>query len=282
MGILEKTIIIFGKNWFRSSPRLKIFSNPHLDKIRSALTVNIFKFTKIWASLLGIFFVIIGENDNDDEELDDIAEENESLDPESEDESEEDEEDFEDGMEEDETMTIGTNVDQDNYDEKHVNFQEEQDTYSKIKDARMDEMFPDEVDTPIDVAARIRFQKYRGLKSFRSSPWDPKENLPFDYARIFQFENFNRTKKNVLISNDNEGDDYKVTVGSYVRLVIKNVPSHLYSEWANNTSGSKPCPLIVFSMLKHENKMSVMNVVVKRARDPMHDDPIGKKHNFQY
>ena len=231
---------------------------------------------------MGFFFVLIGENDNDDEELDDIAEENESFDTESEDESEEDEEDFEDGMEEDETMTIGTNVDQDNYDEKHVNFQEEQDTYSKIKDARMDEMFPDEVDTPIDVAARIRFQKYRGLKSFRSSPWDPKENLPFDYARIFQFENFNRTKKNVLISNDNEGDDYKVTVGSYVRLVIKNVPSHLYSEWANNTSGSKPCPLIVFSMLKHENKMSVMNVVVKRARDPMHDDPIGKKHNFQF
>ena len=32
------TLIIFGKNWFRSSPRLKIFSDPHLDKIRSALT----------------------------------------------------------------------------------------------------------------------------------------------------------------------------------------------------------------------------------------------------
>ena len=38
MGILEETIIIFRKNWFRSSPRLKNFSDPHLDKIRSALT----------------------------------------------------------------------------------------------------------------------------------------------------------------------------------------------------------------------------------------------------
>lgn len=60
-----------------------------------------------------------------------------------------------------------------------------------------DAAFPDEIDTPIDVSARTRFQRYRGLRSFRTSPWDPYENLPKDYARIFQFEDFKRTERAV-------------------------------------------------------------------------------------
>ena len=73
------------------------------------------------------------------------------------------------------------------------------------REERDDREFPDEVDTPRDVSARIRFQRYRGMRSFRTSPWDPYENLPRDYARIFQFEDFKRTERAVRKRAEEEG-----------------------------------------------------------------------------
>lgn len=32
----------------------------------------------------------------------------------------------------------------------------------------------------------------------RTSPWDVKENLPLDYARIYQFKNFDRMKRRII------------------------------------------------------------------------------------
>lgn len=58
------------------------------------------------------------------------------------------------------------------------------------KEAKDDAEFPDEVDTPLDIPARERFARYRGLKSFRTSAWDPYENLPKEYSRIFMFQNW--------------------------------------------------------------------------------------------
>ena len=55
-----------------------------------------------------------------------------------------------------------------------------------------------QVDTPSDIAARTRFGKFRGLRSWRTSAWDPKENLPREYARVFAFQNPTRAQKRCL------------------------------------------------------------------------------------
>ncbi len=53
----------------------------------------------------------------------------------------------------------------------------------------------DFVDTPFDMSARSRFARYRALQSFRSSVWHPKENLPSQYSKIFQFEDIKGMQK---------------------------------------------------------------------------------------
>ncbi|KAK5984046.1 Pre-rRNA-processing protein TSR1 [Trichostrongylus colubriformis] len=132
------------------------------------------------------------------------------------------------------------------------------DEVEKYRREREDAQFPDEVDTPINDLARIRFQKYRGLKSFRTSPWDPKENLPSDYARIFQFQNYKKTKKTVLSGIGDYDPTACVYSGQYVTLQIDRVPVTLAQQWDPTT------PLVLYQLLPHEQRMSVLNFVIRK------------------
>ncbi|CAL1706457.1 unnamed protein product [Somion occarium] len=114
--------------------------------------------------------------------------------------------------------------------------------------------FPDEIDTPMDVTARTRFQRYRGLRSFRTSPWDPYENLPRDYARIFQFEDYKRTERNVRRRAGEEG--YGIEPGTRVTVYLKDVPQ--------DAAQGHGYPFAIFSLLQHEHKKSVLNFTVQR------------------
>ncbi|XP_054429303.1 pre-rRNA-processing protein TSR1 homolog isoform X2 [Pteronotus mesoamericanus] len=205
-----------------------------------------------------------GESGGEGDEYDGIEHED-FMEEESQDESSEKEEE-----EECETMTIGESVHDDLYDEK-VDEEAEEKMLEKYKQERLEEMFPDEVDTPRDVAARIRFQKYRGLKSFRTSPWDPKENLPRDYARIFQFQNFTNTRKRIFKGIE-EKEVEGAEVGWYVTLHVSGVPVSVVEYF------KRGAPLIAFSLLPHEQKMSVLNMVV--SRHPGNTEPVKAKEEL--
>ncbi|XP_015176986.1 PREDICTED: pre-rRNA-processing protein TSR1 homolog isoform X2 [Polistes dominula] len=160
--------------------------------------------------------------------------------------------------EEYETITISEAApDECKYDQD-IDMAEEKEAMEKINRAKLDAQFPDEVDTPQNMLAKVRFQKYRGLESFRTSPWDPKENLPQEYARIFQFENFDRTRKRIF----KESQDMDTALpGWYIRLHVANVPRDIFTEL--NILDKRP--IIVFGLLPNEQKMSLINIVLKHA-----------------
>ncbi|KAM4698957.1 pre-rRNA-processing protein TSR1 homolog [Discoglossus pictus] len=172
--------------------------------------------------------------------------------------------------EESETMTIPDSTRDDKYDE-NLDEEEEEQMLEKYKLQRQDEMFPDEVDTPRDQLSRVRFQKYRGLKSFRTSPWDTKENLPRDYARIFQFHDFFRTRKRVFRDMEEEQTEGAM-VGWFVTVHISNVPVSVMDHFKQGA------PLVLCSLLPHEQKMSVVNMLVRRY--PGNNEPVQAKEEL--
>nr|XP_022302874.1 pre-rRNA-processing protein TSR1 homolog isoform X1 [Crassostrea virginica] len=193
------------------------------------------------------------ESDDDDDEMED--EDMMALDASGSDSGEEAEYD---------TLTMTEAGDVAHYDQT-IDMEEEERMLEKIKEERNHVMFPDEIDTPRGKDARDRFQRYRGLKSFRTSPWDPKENLPADYARIFQFKDFRRTKKRVFKDVEEGG----VLSGWYIQIHIADVPKEFM------TSYKPGMPVVIFGLLPHEHKMSVINFLLKRV--PEYRPPIKSK-----
>jgi len=124
------------------------------------------------------------------------------------------------------------------------------------------------MDTPQETPARVRFQKYRGLKSYRTSEWDPKENLPLDYSRIYQFSNFSRTRKRTL-KEEIEGC---ANPGRYVTIHIADVPIAFMEKY---TPGM---PVVMFGLLPNEQRMSVVHFIIKRTAT--NNEPIKSKERM--
>jgi Uncharacterized conserved protein len=187
--------------------------------------------------------------------------------------------------------TVITRGDMDEEDDKFISEEERRTLIEQRKRDKQEDLdFPDEVQVDEDENARDRFARYRSLKSFRKSYWDPKENLPDTYASIFHFSSFRATqgdvmadmkdimqaaeaKFNQLLENDKKKKDTNddvmgeesedsnedilegcVTSGTYVTLVLEGV-SPLAASRINPSS-----LLTAVSLLPHENKVSVVHM----------------------
>ncbi|KAM3830630.1 pre-rRNA-processing protein TSR1 homolog [Vipera latastei] len=212
-----------------------------------------------------------GSEEEEEEEEEEIMEEAMAQDGSSSAEEiaseEEEEEDYE-------SMTLPTT------EQAEEEMEEEAAMLEKYRQEREEEMFPDEVDTPRDVPARVRFQKFRGLKSFRTSPWDPKENLPRDYARIFQFQDFWRTRKHVFRQLEKEETD-----GAQKRE--ERFPMLVYSDHlascSPETCCSAPCicRLMEFGCLENYTGSRISHRVPSGHRAEAFKETWGSKGNSQ-
>ncbi|EWM27209.1 pre-rrna-processing protein tsr1 [Nannochloropsis gaditana] len=236
-----------------------------------------------------------GQNDEGGEEEE--GEEEEGEEEEGEEEGEE---------EEDPSLSIGS---------------EQQRQGRQVRQLEKDELeFPDEVQTPDDRPAKERFARYRALKSLRTSPWDPNESLPREYARIFKFSSFaaslarvtsemeerekaqNRhllatllpppassaTKKKdgeddsgMEVEDEKSSDKFSegfVPAGSYVTLELGGVPAEV-GKRAQRLQ-AKESPLTVFSLLRYENKVSVLHFNI--LRHPACSTPVKSKDRLVF
>jgi len=143
--------------------------------------------------------------------------------------------------------------------------------------------FPDEVNTPTDISAKERFSKFRGLKSFRTSPWHPKELLPREYSLIYQIENPAALQKEVLEAGqelerkflqgeleDNsmvDSDECIAFPGKFITIYVEVVSNTLLKDLVD-----EGVPLVLGSLLDHEQKLTVLNCNIQRVQT--YEEPI--------
>lgn len=155
--------------------------------------------------------------------------------------------------------------------------------------------FPDEVDFPMDTIAKDRFQRYRGLKSFKNSPWDPKENLPLEYGQIYQFKNFEAVRNRIVkdakkvegVVEEEELAELEeagcVTERNSVNtqrfypvtIFLRDVPQAVATSIQQTLA-----PIVVFGLFKFEHKVSVLHFSVKRGHE--YSLPIKSKEAMEF
>ncbi|TPP64764.1 putative ribosome biogenesis protein tsr1 (20S rRNA accumulation protein 1) [Fasciola gigantica] len=164
---------------------------------------------------------------------------------------------------------------------------------AKFRAARMEEMFPDEVETPPNVPARERFAKYRCLPRFQGSVWPvDKDRLPDEYENIACFRNYHRNRRSVIRymqKRITKSLSEEISTALDHSQVIKHVPPGVRLELALGpispdvasaivkhhtavplgTKSKRPAPLIAWSLLPHESRISVCHFSMHRVNSAL-------------
>ena len=158
------------------------------------------------------------------------------------------------------------------------------------KNFKEDLTFPDEIELQQDETAKDRLARYRSLKSFRTSHWDPKESLPESYKDIYHFASFKATQRDILaevqdmvhaslksklgnaknkqsnedIMVDGDEDDADllegcIASGTFVTVVLEGVPKVALDTFPKETL------LAMVALLPHENKVSVLHMGISQT-----------------
>ena len=108
------------------------------------------------------------------------------------------------------------------------------------------------------------------MKSFRDSKWDKYESLPQDYSRLYKLENYKHMAK--LARREHKAC---VQPGTYIEISIANVPETVMTSF-----DSELAPLVLLSLLRFENKMSVVNMAL--TRNPGNETVLKSKDDIVY
>ncbi len=152
----------------------------------------------------------------------------------------------------DDEISYQENESQEKEDEEEKNkISKKHKTKTSLEYRSKEEMeFQDEVDTPIDIPAKERFKKYRGLESMKTGSWNPLMNLPKEYRTIFSFENIKNTYR---ISVKKAHDDGLKLSGNYVKIIVENF------DFENLKYIKEDIPIVGSTLLDHERKLCVMH-----------------------
>ncbi|EPY51012.1 ribosome biogenesis protein Tsr1 [Schizosaccharomyces cryophilus OY26] len=142
----------------------------------------------------------------------------------------------------------------------------------RMKEQQEDLEFPDELELDPKELARERLKKYRGLRSFYTSPWDAEEydpSEPPEWRQLYKLENY-RNLKNKLYKQPFIGE---AKPGMSVVVELRDVPVSVYNYYSQPNN-----MLVLYSLMAYENRTTVSHFTVMKHSE--YEDPIASKEEL--